>query len=412
MVKAFAGASLVVALSVSMSMAQKPPAAPAAPAAPVVKDQGEYDALTAAQNEKDLVKKADLLKVWADKYPDSQFKNQRMLMMIQTWTQIAAKTMQSTPTPDALAQGKAAAQSLVDNMDTAFSPAVKPANVTDDQWAAARKQVEETAHMVLAFVAQQAKDYPTAEAEYKKVLGIDDQNAQASYQLGATIVSEKKTERTPEALYEFARALSISGPMALGAPEPKKTIDAYLKRAWDGYHGNDDPKGLDDLKALAAKSALPPADIDTTIKSVVDREKEKFANEEDFLKAHPDIKLWRDLKATLTAADGDDYFTKSMKGAIVPQQFNAKVVSWTPDTNPSEITISIDDPKGDAVIKYEKPIKTTLVAGQAITIKGYAESFTKDPFSLTFKGEESEITGITIEKPPVKKPVRRRTASQ
>jgi hypothetical protein len=147
------------------------------------------------------------------------------------------------------------------------------------------------------------------------------------------------------------------------------------------------------------------------VKSVEVREKEKFASEDAYLAAHPDIKLWRDLKGALTAADGDDYFTKSMKGAVIPQEFNAKVVSWTPETNPSEIKISIDDEKGDATIKYEKPIKTTLVAGQPIKIKGYAESFTKDPFMLTFKGEESDITGITIEKPPVKKPVHRRASA-
>jgi hypothetical protein len=48
-----------------------------------------------------------------------------------------------------------------------------------------------------------------------------------------------------------------------------------------------------------------------------------------------------------------------------------------------------------------------LEAGQAITIEGYAASFTKDPFLITFDAAESHITGITAEK-PAHTPVRRR----
>jgi hypothetical protein len=137
----------------------------------------------------------------------------------------------------------------------------------------------------------------------------------------------------------------------------------------------------------------------------VEREKEKAGSEEAFLAQHPDIKLWRDLKAQLTAPDGDTYFTNSMKGMLIPQEFKAKIVSWNPDTNPTEIKISIDDPSGDAVIKYEKPLHAKLNAGDAITIQGNAAAFTKDPFLVTFDGDQSKITGITVEKPPAKKPV-------
>ena len=381
-------------------------AAPATPAAPTVKDQGEYDAIQAVSKETtDPVKKLALLKAWQDKYPDSQFKNQRLLQFMDTWSKIATKALTSSaPTADVLNGAKDAAKSLLANLDAAFSSAAKPAQVTDDQWKQARNQVEQQAHMVLGYVALQQKEYPTAEAEFKTFVGLNDQNAQVAYWWGTAIASQHQIPRTPEALYQFARAVTISGQAALSA-DGKKSADDYLTKAWNGYHGDDDPKGLTDLKALAAKSGIPPDDIDKTILSVVEREKLKAGSEEEFLKQHPDIKLWRDLKATLTAADGDTYFTNSVKGALIPQEFKAKIVSWTPDTNPTEIKISIDEPSGDATIKYEKPLHAKVNAGDAITIQGMATAFTKDPFMVTFDGDQSKITGITVEKPTPKKPI-------
>jgi len=380
--------------------------APAAPAAPVVKDQGEYDAIQAISKETDLQKKLTLLKAWQDKYPDSQFKNARLLQFVDTWSKIAAKALAtSAPTPDVLSAAKDASNNLLSNLDTAFSTDAKPAGVKDDQWKQARSQVEQQAHMVLGYVALQSKDYTGAEAEFKKFDELNDQNAQVAYWWGTAIASQHQVQRTPEALYEFARAVVTSGPAAL-SDAGKKSAEDYLTKAWNGYHGDDDPKGLQDLKDLAAKSAIPPDDIDKTILSVVDREKAKAGGEEAYLAAHPDIKLWRDLKATLTAADGEEYFNKSVKGALIPQEFNAKIVSWTPDTNPTEIKISIDEPSGDAVIKYEKPLHAKLNAGDAIKIKGNAMAFTKDPFLVTFDGDQSQITGITVDKPAAKRPVR------
>ena len=401
-----------MALSAPAGFAQDATPAPAggapaaAPAAPKVKDQGEYDVFTASQKETDPVKTLALLQQWQDKYPDSDFKSARLLQFVKAWSQIAGKTMQGTPTPDSLAQGKNAAQSMLDNLDKAFSSDAKPANVSDADWKAARGQVEQQAHMTLGWVALQSKDYPGAEAEFKKYIALNDQNAQVAYWLGTAIASQHNIARTPEALYQFARAVSISGPAALAA-DGKKTASDYLARAYAGYHG-DDAKGLQDLKDAAAASAMPATGF--AIKSVVEVEKEKIGGEEQYLAAHPDIKLWRDLKATLTAADGDDYFNKSMKGALIPKKFNAKIVSWTPETAPTELKIAIDDQQGDAVIKYEKPLHAKLEAGQAITIEGYATAFTKDPFSITFDAAESHITGITAEKaaPAHHAPVRRK----
>ncbi len=230
-------------------------AAQSAPAQPKVKDQGEYDALTAASKETDLIKKLALLKAWQDKYPDSEFKNQRLLAFMDTWSKIASKGLQPGVTPDQTSQAKDAATSLLSNLDAAFAPEAKPAAVTDDQWKQARGQVEQQAHLVLGYIALQAKDYPTAEGEFKKYVALNDQNAQVAYWLGAAIAGQKDMSRYPEALYQWARAVSISGAGALPA-DGKKSASDYLTKAWNGYHGDDDPKGLQDLQDLAVEERI------------------------------------------------------------------------------------------------------------------------------------------------------------
>src|SRR5215472_5378753 len=126
-------------------------------AAPQWKDQGEFDAGNAAQKEPDPTKKLELLKTWESKYPDSQFKGQRDLMMAGAYQAIATGAFGKTDGP-ALDAGGKAAQTVVDNLDKWFSAAAKPAQVSDDQWKQAKGQFELQAHSVLGWVAMQKKD--------------------------------------------------------------------------------------------------------------------------------------------------------------------------------------------------------------------------------------------------------------
>ena len=60
----------------------------------------------------------------------------------------------------------------------------KPAGVADAQWAAATKQIGETAHETLGWIAMQRKDHETAEKEFLAVLESNPTKAQVSYWLG------------------------------------------------------------------------------------------------------------------------------------------------------------------------------------------------------------------------------------
>nr|MDQ2899054.1 tetratricopeptide repeat protein [Acidobacteriota bacterium] len=218
---AIVGAIVGLAMVAALGFAQD------APKQKKVKDQGEYDIYNSVSKETDPNKKLALLATWKEKYPDSDFKNERMLTELQAYSQIAAGTMGAKPTPESLANGDKAANTILSNLDTYFAAGVKPEKVSDADWQKARSDTEATAHLTLGWIAMQNKDYPKAEQEFTKVLTLNGNNAQASYWLGTVIALQRKVERQPEALYQFARAIAVTGPGAL-PDAAKKTTDEYL----------------------------------------------------------------------------------------------------------------------------------------------------------------------------------------
>jgi hypothetical protein len=214
-------------------------------------------------------------------------------------------------------------------------------------------------------------------------------------------------------LFEFARAATLPQSDG-GLPDSaRQGADQFLQRAYKGYHGSDE--GLDALKKEAATNALPPNDL--KIASVTDIAAGQQAAEEDFLKAHPDIKLWRDIRGALKGDGGDKYFNDNVKDALIPpqegefKQFKGKLVSME---NPKELIVSVDDtdgPNGDATLVFEAPIRGKLDPGTDIAFAGAAESFTKDPYNIRFAVDRKNVTGLPAAGPaPVRRaPVKKKT---
>ena len=180
---------------------------------------------------------------------------------------------------------------------------------------------------------------------------------------------------------------------------------------YKGYHGSDE--GLDALKKLAANAALPPDDLKIDSVTVIAAGQQQA--EEDFIKAHPDIKLWRVLRDALKADGGEAYFNANVKDALIPpqegefKQFKGKVVSME---NPKEIVVAVDDtdgPTGDSTLVFEAAIKGKLDPGAEISFAGAPQSFTKDPYNLKFAVERKNVTGLPAAPAP---PVRRAPAKK
>jgi tetratricopeptide (TPR) repeat protein len=413
------GIAAVAALPSGSSCAQNNPAPQAAQESPY-KDQGEYDLAVAAQKEADPAKQLDRIKEWEQKYPDSKLKGNRTFLQANALMKIASAAYGKQGPAELLDAGQKAAQQVLDNFDTYFSDDIKKSiGATDDQWKQAKASVTLQAHSILGWIDLQKKDYPKAEAEFKTLLGINPNDAQSAYSLGSAIIAQKNVARYSEALYEIAHALSIVGPTALSGAG-QQTAEQYLTRVYAGYHGDDvkDPKAAqqvkDDiakLKQTASAAALPPADFH--IKNANEIAQEQFKNQEEFDKAHPDIALWRTIKATLTSPTGDTYF-EQVKGTVIPPPeigtLKAKIVT----VNEKDIVANVDNAGGDVTLKFEKAVnQKVLNPGDAFEFKGEVASYTKDPYmiTLTIDDPKESIKGLPdnafsaapVRKPPVKK---------
>ncbi len=360
-------------------------------------DQGESEIGLAAAAEKDPVKKLELLAKWEQQYPSTELRNQRMLLMSQTLLAVMLAASGKTD-PAVLDAGKKAGQQLLEHLNEYLSDQMRPAGTPSDLWAKTRKSSELQIHTVLAWIAQTESDYDTAEVELKKSLAIDPGQAGSSYQLGKTILQEMATNnevtRYSEAIYVFARALTVTGPAAL-PPELKALAESALKENYGSYHGSTD--GLDDLMKLAGASALPPAGFHIMSAS----ELREYSARAD---ATTDLVLWETIRTALMER-GDAYF-QSLKDVDVPlpqtgaTMFHATIVS-APSAN--RLIVNVDNAAaGDAVLRLDGAKLGAVRPGSAIQFRGLVDSYTLDPYVLTFviRNPETDIVGLqSIAKP-------------
>ena len=397
------GLIAAILIAASFSSLARAQAAPAS-AEPAWHDQGESDIGHAAESERDPARRLELLKKWEQLYPETAYKANRTFMTTQSLTTLITGAF-GKPDGPALDAGCKAARQLLDGMGAFFDDSLRAlpqvAQVSAPDWAKMRTAYAIQAHALLAYDAALKKDDATAEAEYKKVLAIDPTQAATSYQLGATIIHEIKVTsnfgRFPEALYDLARSLCVTGPNAL-PPAGRAAAEKALKANYTNYHGSLD--GLDDLMKQVADSALPPDGFD--ILSVVQIAAIQQKEHDVWAQQHPELDFWETIRATVLAK-GDAYFAGQLQGVAFPPApgdtykgaatFQGKVVSVQ---SPVQILINVDNAAGDAVLKFEENIKGDLPAGTAIQFKGVVDSYTKDPYVLTLLVQEpkTDIAGL------------------
>lgn len=400
------------------------------------KDQAEYDLFASITKETDNNKKLSLLNSWKEKYPNTEFKQERLQLYLTTYQGLGqlAKLIDTTKEmltndpkdfqalywitfltpslnktdPDTLDMGEKAANGLLSNLDSTFSAEKKPATTSEADWKKARSDMEALGHKTLGWISMQRKNNEVAEQEFTKSLQINANAGEVSYWLGTVILAQKKPEKQSEALYHFARAASYDGPGAL-APEGRKQLDAYLSKTYSSYHGPDEA-GLKELKTLAKTQPFPPADFKIT--STTEAEAAKIQREEEERKKDPQRALWGTLRTTLSGPEGEQYFQSSMKGAMLPggaegiKKFKGTLVSQTP----RQLTVAMSDPNTpDVTLKLETPIAGKAEPGQVIEFEGIPVSYTKDPFMVTFEVEKSQISGLKTTAPP---PAARRPAAR
>jgi len=398
-----------------------------------VKDRAEYDLYESITKEQNPTKRLEFLNTWKEKYAETDYKKERLLFYLTTYVQLnqpakvidtAKQVLEIDPkdftslyyislltvtqndmSAGALSTGEKAAQGMLANLDATFAKEKKPAPTSEADWAKARNDMESVAHKTLGWVGIQQKQWDVAEKEFRKELALSPTDAQVSYWLGQSIGGQKKVERTPEALYFYARAASYDGPGAL-PPDFRKQVDDYLNKAYKGYHGGSD--GLAEIKNLAKTNAMPPPNFD--IPSVTKLAEDQRKKDEEFKKNNPQLAMWVGVKTALVAADGAQYFESSVKGAGLPK-LRGKLVSQTPAIKPKTIVLAMsDDTTPEVTLNLSAPLAGKADAGTVIEFEGVPTAFTQNPFMLTMDAEKEKIEGWPAQAAPA--PVRRPAASK
>lgn len=441
LVRAIKSAVAVSALSFSFTsfsylvLGSHPAKAQDAAAAPAknYKDRGEYDVYSAVTQATDPAKKLELLNQWQDKYPQSDFNQDRLQLFVVTTVQAGqpAKTLDyagqllkldpknatalyytslygpgvygAKATPDQLAQVHAAGQGILDNADSVFADKNKPAQVSAADWAKQKNVLIATAESALGWEASVKKDYATAEKDYADSITANPENAQVAYTDAGVLLADKKYQ---DALFYYARAAAYDGPGAL-PPATRDQVKAYFTKIYGQYHGGAD--GADAVLAAAKASPKPPPDF--KIVSAGDLANQEAAGLQSKLDKDPALKQWYAVQQTLVADNGAATFESNVKDAQLPggdvKFFKGTVISIDPSDKPTKIVAGVFDPtKPDATLTFDSPVTSPVKVGDVLEFSGVAASYTKDPYMITFTNVEGPNIKTTAPAKP--KPVRKK----
>ncbi|HEY2845215.1 MAG TPA: hypothetical protein VGJ09_16250 [Bryobacteraceae bacterium] len=292
--------------------------------------------------------------------------------------------------PADLDAGERVSKHVMDDLDTIFAPANMPKTMNAAQWTQTKGVMKPLGQRQIAWIAVQRKDYPKAETELTKFLQLDPSQAQFSYFLAQSQFNQRQEhpDKQPSAIFHFTRAATLDGPNAMAAND-KKTALAYVTNLYNQYHGSN--TGFDTVLAAAKAGPFPPAGF--TIDSGADIARAKAIKQAADDAANPILAFWRDIVRDPLQKEGDAYFS-AMKGALLPgepgkskgfDKFKAKLISMDPPTKPKTLVLALEKPDvPDVTLKFEEPLPGTMEPGAMLEFEGQPDSFTKDPFMVTF----------------------------
>lgn len=412
-------------------------------AQPQWKDRAEYDLVELIKKEQNPQAKLQLLQQWEQKYPNSDFKDGRYELMVQTYQQLGkGKEMMDTAkawvasnpkaltgwywinlltvsmndtSPAALDQGEKAAKSLLELCEDFFSPARKPQQVTEEQWKQQRSTMEYVAYRTLGWAAMERQQYLDADKYFVEALRRNPNDAQVSAWAGRVNVRTRQLERQGIALFHFARAAVHSGPG--GFPEQaRQQLMSSFEKNYINFHGSKD--GMEEVLKLAAAGPLPPDGF-----KIESQDEIMAKQEEELKKSNPVLALWVGIKRELTGPNGAAYFENSLKNAHIPgpdgievgetkvTKLKGTVVSVDPPKRPKKIVLGLSSPNmSEVTLAFENPLAVAPEPGTEIEFGGVVTEYSLEPFNVTFEVEPSDVVGLPAPKkaPARKAPVRKK----
>ncbi len=413
------------------------------------KDNNEYEMYKQAYADQAQPAKclADL-DTWAQKYPDSDYKDVRLGMMVDATSklnppqpakvlelggQLMAKDLKTVfddpnegrkqtlsfyfeltnaagmagspllpnPTPAQVELGNTAAQKLKE------AAAEKLPGVSDADWNTIHAQLVAAAdHTRLVLEIYQAEAVMSkkppqpdeckniAEPAYRKALADFPDNAYVSYRLAGTLTCQQKEspDKVFQAVYEYQRAAVIDPKLGGAQPDPK-VVTSFADKIYINIHGSDE--GLDALKAQVKTAALPPDGFKFKTAHEVAAEKEA-----QFEKDNPELAMWMRIKGALTDPADPDYFDSKLKDTAGPK---LKGVVVEGACRGKDILVAFPVPgatgelQPEVKLKFEAPLTGKPEPNTEITFEGaVASAFSKDPFLLTMDIEKSKVEGLKV----------------
>ncbi len=280
--------------------------------------------------------------------------------------------------------GLAAVVALAERGIAALPKWQKPDGIIDQDFARLKLQAAAIFDSVLAFAAQQAKDYPKAKRYYLDSVTIDPSNLQDVYQLSVLML--EGTPLDPLGFWYAARAIGLA--RATKNDQAAAGIDKYARARYRGYHGSEE--GWDALLTRTAEgSPIPPENFaasisralttsEAAVQAVTEHDPAtlSFADWE-FILAQRDVSpANKDAADKVWKAIGD-----KQKGGEARLKISVKVITATPD----KLTAAITDENqrsgtADLEIAMARPLAPLPSPGVKISIIGLLSDYQPKPF--------------------------------
>lgn len=405
---------------------------------PQWKDRAEYDLYDSILKTQDNNTKLGLLHSWEQKYAETEYKEARHQLMVQTYQALgkgkemmeAAKKMATDSpksffalywinlltvslnetTPAALADGNKYAKAFLGVMDETFDPSKRKAEVSEEAWKKERATMESLGYRTLGWVAMSGNKHVDAEKYLEEALKRNPADAQAALWAGTVIARQRNIEKQGHALFYFARAAVYDGPGALPQAARDQVMRSFEKN-YINYHGGKDK--MEEVVALAKTHAVAPDGFKIQSQDEILQDQEK-----ELETSNPQLAVWVKMKRGLGGADGGSYFESSVKNAHIPggievggkkiEKLKGTVVSSTPSgpraTTVKEVVVGISQAEmSEATLRFETP-QGKIEPGTVIEFSGVPVAFTADPFMVVFEVEPADVLGWPKPVAPAKRP--------